>query len=127
MRVLYVEDNRINSMLFAEALRPHDQLELSVAEDGEMAISMCEEELPDVLVLDAHLPGMSGFEVLAALRRIPGLASTPAFMCSADAMPDDIERAKQAGFIGYWTKPIDIIKVTTELCKLAEQVHNAKP
>lgn len=127
LRVLYVEDNRINALLFAEALRPHGQIELCIAEDGEIAISMCEENRPDVLVLDAHLPGMSGFEVLESLRRMPGLDSTPAFMCSADAMPEDIARAKKAGFVGYWSKPIDILKVTTELCKLAEQVHNAKP
>jgi PAS domain S-box-containing protein len=127
LRVLYVEDNRINALLFAEALRPHPQLELEIAEDGDMAVSVCQTWLPDVLVLDAHLPGMSGFEVLEALRQIPALASVPAYMCSADAMPDDIERARQAGFTGYWTKPIDIVAVTTELCGLAEPGHNAKP
>lgn len=127
LRVLYVEDNRINALLFAEALRPHAQLELDIAEDGDVAVSLCNEWLPDVLVLDAHLPGMSGFEVLEALRRIPGLEQAPAYMCSADAMPDDIERARVAGFTGYWTKPIDILAVTTELCQLAERVHNPGP
>ena len=127
LRVLYVEDNRINALLFAEALRPFSQLELDIAEDGDVAVSICQERRPDVLVLDAHLPGMSGFEVLEALRRIPGLEQTPAYMCSADAMPDDIERARIAGFTGYWTKPIDIVAVTTELCGLAERGHNAKP
>jgi CheY-like chemotaxis protein len=127
LRVLYVEDNRINALLFAEALRPHEQLDLEIAEDGDLAVSMCHERLPDVLVLDAHLPGMSGFEVLEVLRRIPGLDNAPAYMCSADAMPDDIERARVAGFTGYWTKPIDIVAVTTELCKMAERVHNPEP
>ena len=127
LRVLYVEDNRINALLFAEALRPHAQLELDIAEDGDVAVSLCKERLPDVLVLDAHLPGMSGFEVLEALRRIPGLDKAPAYMCSADAMPDDIERARLAGFTGYWTKPIDIVAVTTELCNLAERAHNPGP
>lgn len=127
LRVLYVEDNRINALLFAEALRPHAQLELDIAEDGDVAVSLCNERLPDVLVLDAHLPGMSGFEVLEALRRIPGLEQAPAYMCSADAMPDDIERARVAGFTGYWTKPIDIVAVTTELCNLAERAHNPGP
>lgn len=127
LRVLYVEDNRINALLFAEALRPHAQLELDIAEDGDMAVSLCNDRLPDVLVLDAHLPGMSGFEVLEALRRIPGLEQAPAYMCSADAMPDDIERARVAGFTGYWTKPIDIVAVTTELCQLAERAHNPGP
>ena len=131
LRVLYVEDNRINALLFAEALRPHAEIELEVAEDGDMALSLARENPPHVLVLDAHLPGMSGFEVLTAMRQLPALAHAPAYMCSADAMPEDLARAKQAGFSGYWTKPIDIVAVTTELCHLAQTIdrvaHNAAP
>jgi PAS domain S-box-containing protein len=127
LHVLYVEDNRINAMLFEEALRPYTQLSLDIAEDGQMALSMARDKAPDVLVLDAHLPGMSGFDVLRALRTLPQLESTPAFMCSADAMPDDVARATAAGFAGYWTKPIDIQQVTTVLCGLAERGDNAAP
>ncbi|MBI2734650.1 MAG: response regulator [Aquabacterium sp.] len=127
LHVLYVEDNRINAMLFEEALRPYAQIDLAIAEDGQMALSMARERAPDVLVLDAHLPGMSGFEVLEALRTLPELADAPAFMCSADAMPDDVARAQAAGFTGYWTKPIDIVAVTTELCRLAARGDNAAP
>lgn len=119
LRVLYVEDNRINAMLFEEALRPFSQIELEIAEDGQMAVSLAQERAPDVLVLDAHLPGMSGFEVFEALRALPGMQDVPAFMCSADAMPEDVARARDAGFAGYWTKPIDIVAVTDELCRLA--------
>jgi len=127
LHVLYVEDNRINAMLFEEALRPYSQLSLDIAEDGQMALSMARDKAPDVLVLDAHLPGMSGFDVLRALRTLPQLESTPAFMCSADAMPDDVARATAAGFAGYWTKPIDIQHVTTVLCGLADRGDNASP
>ncbi|MBA4109306.1 MAG: hypothetical protein C0487_06920 [Leptothrix sp. (in: Bacteria)] len=127
LHVLYVEDNRINAMLFEEALRPYPQLSLEIAEDGQMALSMARDKAPDVLVLDAHLPGMSGFDVLRALRTLPLLENTPAFMCSADAMPDDVARAKAAGFAGYWTKPIDIQQVTSVLCKLADRGDNAAP
>ncbi len=116
LRMLYVEDNRINALLFEEALRPHAaRIDLRVAEDGEEALQVAREWRPDVLVLDAHLPGMSGFDVLRELRLLPGLATTPAFMCSADAMPDDVQRAYEAGFIGYWTKPVDIKRVLAEV------------
>ncbi|MDE2402735.1 MAG: PAS domain S-box protein [Burkholderiales bacterium] len=128
LHVLYVEDNRINAMLFEEALRPYSQLSLDIAEDGQMALDMARDKNPDVLVLDAHLPGMSGFDVLKALRTdLPHLASTPAYMCSADAMPDDLARAKAAGFVGYWTKPIDIGHVTTVLCELADKGDSLAP
>ena len=62
----------------------------------------------EVLVLDANLPDMNGYEVLARLRALPALAQVPAFMCSADAMPEDLQRARDAGFQGYWTKPIEM-------------------
>lgn len=127
LRVLYVEDNRINAMLFEEALRPYEQIELDIAEDGQSALSIAQEKLPHVLVLDAHLPGMSGFEVLQVLRKLPGLDQVPAYMCSADAMPEDVARAKAEGFTGYWTKPIDIVEVTTELCRLAASSDNPAP
>lgn len=127
LNVLYVEDNRINAMLFEEALRPFDELNLSIAEDGDMAVEMAQQEPPDVLVLDAHLPGMSGFDVLRVLRTLPGLENVPAYMCSADAMPEDIERALASGFRGYWTKPIDIVAVTTELRRLAAAMDNGEP
>ncbi|HEY6355528.1 MAG TPA: response regulator, partial [Burkholderiaceae bacterium] len=47
-------------------------------------------------------------ELLRALRLRPALANAPAVVCSADAMPDDRERALAAGFDHYWTKPIDV-------------------
>lgn len=123
LRVLYVEDNRINAMLFEEALRPYPTITLDVAEDGETAIALASQQTPDVLVLDAHLPDMSGYEVLSALRALPALATVPAYMCSADAMPEDLARAKAAGFSGYWSKPIDIQHITTELCQQAKSNH----
>jgi len=124
LRMLYVEDNRINAILFEGALRMHNShVELRVAEDGEEAVAMATEWQPEVLVLDAHLPGMSGFDVLRALRRLPGLATTPAYMCSADAMPDDVQRAYEAGFIGYWTKPIDITAVLADIADIARRIR----
>src|SRR6185369_12294185 len=67
LRMLYVEDNRINAILFEEALKLREQIELRVATDGEDALSLVHHWTPDVLVLDAHLPGMDGFELLDAL------------------------------------------------------------
>jgi len=78
---------------------------------------------PDLLVLDAHLPGIDGYELLALLRTRPALADVPAVMCSADAMPEDIAQAKSAGFTGYWTKPIDIRLIVSELTQLADKKY----
>jgi len=116
LRLLYVEDNRICALLFEEALRQHDDLELRLAEDCAEALDHLRGAWrPDVLVLDNHLPGMDGYELLDLLRRQPGLARVPAFMCSADMQPDDIARATRAGFAGYWSKPIDIPRILDDL------------
>lgn len=115
LRMLYVEDNRINALLFEEAMRLLGGWDLRIAEDGASALEAVDGWSPQVLVLDAHLPDMTGFEVLAHLRRRPELAEVPAFMCSADAMPEDIQRAHDAGFHGYWTKPIALESVSADL------------
>lgn len=118
LRMLYVEDNRINAILFEEAVRLRAGVELRLAEDGAEALEQLRDWTPDVLVLDAHLPGIDGFELLRQLRRLPGLLDVPAFMCSADAMPDDVRRAAQAGFAGYWAKPINIAKIMDDLDRI---------
>ncbi|WP_280150423.1 GAF domain-containing hybrid sensor histidine kinase/response regulator [Piscinibacter sp. XHJ-5] len=118
LKLLYVEDNRINAILFEEAIRLREGVELRVAENGTDALEQVRDWQPDVLVLDAHLPGMDGFELLRVLRTLPGLDGVPAFMCSADAMPDDVERAAQAGFAGYWSKPINITKIMSDLDRI---------
>ncbi len=122
LRMLYVEDNRINAILFEEALRMREDLELRIAENGDEALQLVDAWLPDVLVLDSHLPGMNGFELLQALREVSGLAHAPAFMCSADASPDDIERAAQAGFVGYWLKPVDMEQLFADLDRVCGQL-----
>jgi CheY-like chemotaxis protein len=115
MRLLYVEDNRINALLFEEALKLQPGFELRVAEDGAQAVELAREWAPQVLVLDSHLPDVNGAALLQRLRELPGLAGVPAFMCSADAQTEDVQRALAAGFLGYWSKPISIVNVLRDL------------
>lgn len=120
MRVLYVEDNRINALLFQEAMKLQPGLELQIAEDGAQALAMAPEWRPQVLVLDSHLPDVSGAELLRQLRAIAGLETVPAFMCSADVQEDDVRAASAAGFRGYWPKPIDLARVLGDLQALQD-------
>jgi len=119
MRLLYVEDNRINALLFQEAVKLLGGFDLRVVDDGEQALQCARHWLPewraDVLVLDSHLPGMTGIELLPQLRALPGYEATPAFMCSADALPEDMQRALDAGFSGYWVKPLHIERLLADL------------
>jgi CheY-like chemotaxis protein len=55
-----------------------------------------------------HLPDIDGHEVLRRLRADPTTAEIPCVSLSANAMPDENERARRAGFADYWTKPLDL-------------------
>lgn len=114
-RVLYAEDDRVAALLFAEALRDRAEYELQVAETGAEALELAGHWQPDVLVLDANLPDTTGLELLEALRRQAGLERTPAFVCSADALEDEQRRHLQAGFRGYWLKPVNPERLKADL------------
>ena len=121
MRLLYVEDNRINALLFEEALRTQKAVELRVVVDGAQALEAARGWRPDVLVIDSHLPDTTGLDLLPALRALPDMSAVTAYMCSADALPSDVQRALGAGFDGYWTKPIDFDTVFADLQRLETQ------
>jgi len=106
LRVLYVEDDRVTALLFTQSLLAEPLIDLRVAEDAAEALALAGDWPPEVLVLDAHLPDGHGITLLAGLRALPGLAAVPAYMCSADGEPQDLQRAQAAGFDGYWVKPV---------------------
>jgi signal transduction histidine kinase/CheY-like chemotaxis protein len=108
--VLYIEDNPANLKLVQEIVRFRPDLRLLSAPDGPAGLALARSRHPEVILMDLNLPGMSGFEVLAALRRDPATAAIPAIALTANAMPRDVERGLAAGFDRYLTKPIDIDK-----------------
>jgi hypothetical protein len=67
-----------------------------------------------------QLPDFDGFEVLRRLRAQAETAATPCIVLSANAMPEDISRALAAGFVDYWTKPINFSAFLASLDKLLE-------
>ena len=63
---------------------------------------------PDLVLLDINLPGMSGREVLKRMKADRRWVSLPVIAVSAAAMPSDIKVGIEAGFLAYFTKPIDV-------------------
>jgi CheY-like chemotaxis protein len=118
LRMLYVEDNRLNAVLFEEAMRLRSDIDLRCFETAAETLTCLEEDrawVPEFIVLDANLPDGTGYELLKKLRARPELQHTPAVMCSADAYADDLARARDAGFVGYWTKPLDLSQVNADI------------
>jgi PAS domain S-box-containing protein len=105
--VLYIEDNAINVMLVQELVTLRPNVRLHVAPDGHSGIARAKALRPACVLIDLQLPDIDGFKVLAALRADPALRGVECIALSANAMPDDIARARRAGFDDYWTKPID--------------------
>lgn len=106
--LLYVEDNPTNLRLVEDVLSFRSDLRLITCTDGVQGLDMARRQLPDILLLDMNLPGLSGREIQRQLREDPATASIPVLAISANAMRKDIDAALDAGFFRYFTKPIDI-------------------
>lgn len=107
MHLLYVDDDRINLMLFENACAAVPGLQLSTAASGAEALQLVREQAPQLLVIDLHLPDGDGTQLLATLRREAGLSEVPAVLCSAYEGDVLRQRAADAGFAACWTKPVD--------------------
>jgi signal transduction histidine kinase/ActR/RegA family two-component response regulator len=108
--LLYVEDNPANLKLVEEIVRFRPDLRLLAAGDGPLGLSLARTHLPEIILMDLNLPGMSGLEVLRELRRDARTSAIPVIALTANAMASDVERGLEAGFFRYLTKPIDIDK-----------------
>ncbi|WP_409660030.1 CHASE domain-containing protein [Caldimonas sp.] len=109
--VLYVEDNEVNAEVMRGVLAQRPQLEVSIAGTGAEGLGRAFRRVPDLVLLDLHLPDMHGLEVLQRLRNDPRTARVPVVVVSADALQDQIEAALRAGAQRYLTKPVDVREV----------------
>jgi PAS domain S-box-containing protein len=106
--LLYVEDNPANLMLVEQIIENHPHVRMLSARNGSLGIALARAHLPDVILMDINLPGISGIEALKILREDPATKHIPVVALSANAMLRDIERGLEAGFFRYLTKPIKI-------------------
>jgi PAS domain S-box-containing protein len=123
--LLYVEDNPANLMLVEDLIARRPDIRLLSARDGNRGIEIARASLPDVILMDINLPGISGIRALRVLAEDPTTAHIPVVALSANAMPRDIEKGLEAGFFRYLTKPIkvhefmDTLDVAMEFAKTA--------
>ena len=106
--LLYVEDNPANLMLVEDLIARRPDIRLLTARDATRGIEIARASLPDVILMDINLPGISGIKALKILSEDPLTASIPVVALSANAIPRDIERGLEAGFFRYLTKPIKV-------------------
>ncbi len=106
--LLYVEDNPANMMLIEDLIARRSDIRLLCANDGNRGVEIALASVPDVILMDINLPGISGIKALRMLADHPVTAHIPVIALSANAMPRDIERGLEAGFYRYLTKPINV-------------------
>lgn len=120
-RVLYIEDEPLNVVLMQEVFRGHPQWQLAVAGDAREGLALAHRHRPDLLLVDMNLPDAHGLELIGRLRADPVTARTACVALSADAMPEQIRAALDAGFDDYWTKPIDVPTIIAALADRLER------
>ncbi|NIA56740.1 response regulator [Massilia sp. TW-1] len=102
--ILAVDDEASNLQLLRQILQGHYRLRF--AKDGPRALELAREETPDLILLDVMMPGMSGYEVCAALKADPALAAVPViFVTALNDTADELE-GFEAGAVDYITKPV---------------------
>jgi signal transduction histidine kinase/AmiR/NasT family two-component response regulator len=106
--LLYVEDNPANLMLVEDLVARRTDIRLLSARDGKRGVELALASLPDVILMDINLPGISGVKAMQLLANHPATAHIPVVALSANAMPRDIEKGLDAGFFRYLTKPIKV-------------------
>ena len=106
--VLHIEDNLPNLKLVERILARRPELSVLTAMQGRLGLELAREHRPDVILLDLHLPDLSGAEVLSLLRTYPETRAIPVIVVSADATKTQITRLTEAGAFGYLTKPLDV-------------------
>lgn len=117
--VLLVEDDQDNFDLVHILL---EQAGCTVigAETGQQALELARSGHPDLVLMDLSLPVMDGWTAARELKNDPTTAHIPLLALTAHTLPGDRQRALEAGFNGYISKPINVVHFREELYKALE-------
>ncbi|HET7738839.1 MAG TPA: ATP-binding protein [Tepidiformaceae bacterium] len=119
--VLYIEDNLSNLTLVERILQTRPYVRLIPAMQGRIGLELAQQHSPALVLLDLHLPDISGDEVLRQLRLDPRTAHIPVVIASADATQRQVERLLAAGADRYLTKPLDVTLLLSVLDEFLAQ------
>lgn len=123
--VLYIEDNLSNLELIQRVLARRSDLRLVTAMQGRLGLDLAREHHPDLILLDVHLPDMTGDEVLRRLKAEPPIAGIPVIVISADATAVQVARLLSLGARDYLTKPLDVKKFLAVLDSALQRADGA--
>lgn len=123
-KILIAEDRPSSRELIRTVLEGCGYI-VSEASDGRQAVDMARRETPDLLIVDLQMPALDGMGVLAELRRDQRFAGVPIVALTASAMQGDRERALEAGFTEYITKPVNLRFLREQIERLLNSTQGA--
>ncbi|MFM8469969.1 MAG: response regulator [Limisphaerales bacterium] len=116
-KILLVEDNEMNRDMLSRRLVRRG-FEVSLAVDGAEGVTRCEEELPDLVIMDLGLPVMDGWEATKRIKATTTTRHIPVIALTAHAMMGEEERAAAAGCDAFETKPVELPRLLAKMAAL---------
>ncbi len=110
-KILCIEDEPDILRLLCLTLGSLGNFQVLTAENGPAGLEMAEKESPDLILLDALMPIMDGYEVCKRLKEDPATKDIPIVFLAAKAQQREIEKGLELGAIDYLTKPFDPLKL----------------
>ena len=124
MKILIVDDFSTMRRIIKNLLRDLGYNNTSEADDGQTGLPMLHNTKFDFLVTDWNMPGMTGIDLLKAVRADPKLASLPVLMVTAEAKREQIVEAAECGVNGYIIKPFTAATLKEKIDKIFERIDS---
>ena len=122
-KILLVEDNEMNRDMLSRRLLRRG-FEVAVAVDGQQGLEMASSELPDLILLDMHLPVLDGWTAAGKLKADPATSTIPIIALTAHAMGGDREKALEAGCDDYDTKPVEFKRLLGKINSFLDESNS---
>lgn len=117
MKILVVEDNELNADMLSQRLK-RKGYEIIFAVDGEEAIKIAKQSLPNLIIMDMGLPILDGWEATRQLKADPKTKHIPVIALTAHSNDDDRDQALSVGCDEYATKPVDFTQLIEKIERL---------
>jgi DNA-binding response OmpR family regulator len=125
-RILIVEDETSVAMMMVYLL-VHAGCEVEVAENADKAMRLAQDQKFDLITLDIDLPGGSGFEIFARLKKLTRWQNPPVVFVSGRSYDEDQQRARALGAVDYILKPFDALGFASRLLSHIKIKNNSAP
>ena len=120
--VHYIEDNETNVEVMRGILAQRAQVQMEVSMTGGEGLAAVHAKMPHLILLDMHLPDLTGLELLACLKSDPATATIPVVVVSADATAQQVDAALDAGAVRYLTKPVSVNELLATIDDLLDRM-----